>query len=353
MAYAVGIIMAISGYMEVEHGVETLLVMQKWFMNITVPVAIPLMLFSCNFRLWAKSLPKTIYALVGGVISIFISVLCAYFLFRNNEITNFEDISALMIGIYTGGTMNFASIGSAISADSTTMTCLMTIEMLVTFPLLLFIVGGGYNFFRKMLPFQDEYNGEIVNEKKLRDIENYNYMLNRRIIPYTLIGLGLSILYVIIGALISLLLLGNLNELIVILTVTTLGIISSFSEKIRHLPKTFEMGMIFILCFSIVVASQFNFKILAETGLSLAFFVLVIMITSLVLHFIWCRITKVHGDLFTVAIVGFLCSPPFVPPVVGAMGNKKVLVSGLAVGLVGYAIGTYLGIGMSFLLKFL
>jgi hypothetical protein len=50
----------------------------------------------------------------------------------------------------------------------------------------------------------------------------------------------------------------------------------------------------------------------------------------------------VSGDLFTVAHVGLLCSPPFIPPIVSAMNNRKVLISGIVIGLIGYASGTYL-----------
>ena len=59
----------------------------------------------------------------------------------------------------------------------------------------------------------------------------------------------------------------------------------------------------------------------------------------------------VSGVLFCVSQIALLCSPPFVPPVVGAMKNKKVLISGIAIGLVGYAIGTYLGVLIAMLLK--
>ena len=48
-------------------------------------------------------------------------------------------------------------------------------------------------------------------------------------------------------------------------------------------------------------------------------------------------------NMFTVGHISLLCSPPFVPPIVEALGNRKVLISGIAIGLVGYAIGTYLG----------
>ena len=64
----------------------------------------------------------------------------------------------------------------------------------------------------------------------------------------------------------------------------------------------------------------------------------------------FCRIAHVSGDLFCVCQIALLCSPPFVPPVVGAMQNKKVLISGIVIGLVGYAIGTYLGVLIAFVL---
>ncbi len=357
VAYAVGIILSLSGLMTYDFDVEQanqLAVLQKWFMNITVPLAIPLMLLSSDFRLWAKTLPKTIFALLGGLLAVLIAVVLGFFVFRNGNAENFVDLSAMMIGIYTGGTMNFAALGAALQVDSTVMTCLMTFEMLGTFPLLLFVVCGGYKLFRKILPFPEDEGMSAVS-KRVRDngVECYDNMLHRRILPLTLVGLLLSLLFLVIGAGLSLLLTGKLNEMIVILTVTTLAILASFNEKIRRLPKTFELGMIFILMFSVVVASQFNFYTLGTNGLMLLYYVLFVMIVSMSLHILFCRIFKVYGDLFVVANIGLLCSPPFIPPVVGAMGNKKVLVSGLAIGLVGYAIGTYLGIAMAYLLRLL
>lgn len=357
VAYAVGILLSLSGLMTINLDVDQaaqLAVIQKWFMNITVPLAIPLMLLSSDFRLWAKSLPKTIFALLGGLLAVLIAVVAGFFVFRNGNTENFEDLSAMMVGIYTGGTMNFAALGAALQVDSTVMTCLMTFEMLGTFPLLLFVVCGGYKLFRKILPFPEDEGSSAIS-KRLRDngVECYDNMLHRRIFPLTMLGLFLSIVFLVIGAGLSLLLTGTLNEMIVILTVTTLAIVASFNDKIRRLPKTFELGMIFILMFSVVVASQFNFYTLGTNGLTLLYYVLFVMVVSMSLHLLFCRLFKVHGDLFVVANIGLLCSPPFIPPVVGAMGNKKVLVSGLAIGLVGYAIGTYLGITMSYFLRLL
>ena len=143
---------------------------------------------------------------------------------------------------------------------------------------------------------------------------------------------------------------GGLNELVIILTITTLGILASFSDKIRKLPKTFELGMFFILIFSVIVASQFDIYSIGGNALTICWFILFIMITAIIIHFLICRVFKVSGDLYTVAIVGMLCSPPFIPPIVGAMNNRKVLISGIVIGLIGYAVGTYLGVMLALVL---
>ena len=37
-------------------------------------------------------------------------------------------------------------------------------------------------------------------------------------------------------------------------------------------------------------------------------------------------------------------SPPFVPVIAAALKNKEIVVSGLIIGIIGYAIGNYLGV---------
>ena len=351
LAYAVGIIPALFGLTHFEEG-STGLSIQKMIMNITVPIAIPLMLFNCNFKLWTKSLPKTAAALAGGIIAVLTAIVSGFFIFRHAGISDIANLSAMMTGIYTGGTMNFNALGAALNVDSTTIATVLAFEMVVTFPVIMFIVGGGYKLFRKLLPYSDESTSEQTDAGSDLDhgIEQYGALLKGRIFLRSLIGLAISIGFLAIGAGLSLLITGGLNELVIILTITTLSIIASFSKKIREIPKTFELGMFFILVFSVVVASQFDIQTLNSGALAIGGFLLFIVVVATLLHLLFCRIFKVSGDLFSVALTALLCSPPFVPPVVGAMGNKKVLISGIVIGLIGYAIGTYLGVALAYLL---
>lgn len=349
IAYAIGVVLALFGLIPIGEGIEaeSMKSIQSWIQNLTVPIAIPLMLFNCDFKLWTKSLPKTIAALIGGVISIIVAVISAFFIFRYSGINELDKIAAMMTSIYTGGTMNFYALGAALNVNPTTIALTYTFEMLVTFPLIMFLVAGGYRFFRKLLPFEDKsttLENTELSEIETNGIENYGGMTNQKVFPRMMLGLLVSIVFLGFGAGLSILMLGKLNELVIILTITTLAIAASFFKKIRQLPKTFELGMFFILMFSVVVASQFDIYSINMSAVNIGLFVLYVMFVSVIIHIIFSRITKVPGDLFTVAHVGLLCSSPFIPPIVGAMKNKKVLISGIVIGLVGYAVGTYLGV---------
>lgn len=358
LAYAVGIILALTGACSFEEGSAAALTFtktQSMLMSIAVPLAIPLMLFNCDFKLWTKALPKTIWSLVGGITAVIISVISGYFIFRNQGIPEIEKVSAMMTGIYTGGTMNFNALGASLNVDKSVMAIVLAFEMVLTTPYIFFIIGGGYKIFRKVLPYEDVTRRGRRDSADIPtgDVENYRGMFDKKNVGGMFIGLGLSVMMLAIGAGLSLLITGKINELIVILTITTLAIIASFFKKVRQLPKTFELGMFFILIFSVIVASLFDIHSINNGAMMIGALVAWIMIVSALVHLLFCRIAKVSGDLFTVGQVALLCSPPFVPPVVGAMKNKKVLLSGIVIGLVGYAIGTYLGVAIAWLLPHL
>ncbi len=56
------------------------------------------------------------------------------------------------------------------------------------------------------------------------------------------------------------------------------------------------------------------------------------------------KIFKIDADTTLISSVALINSPLFVPMVAQAMKNKSVIISGITIGIVGYAIGNYLGV---------
>ncbi|HNR27915.1 MAG TPA: DUF819 family protein [Bacteroidales bacterium] len=362
MAYAIGIIMSLSGMMKGGSAEEIgqLGNIQGWFMNLAVPIAIPLILFSSHFTLWFKTMKKTFTTLIAGIIAIFTTIVIAYLLFRKTNIPEVGNVCSMLVSMYTGGTMNFASLQRILGVQEETYILVQTFDTALSFFLLMFVISVGYKIFRKILPYGNATQvASAVPENEIpslvkENFEDYSGMFKNKVAGKLLVALSLSIACLGIGAGISMLAVGGLNDLIVILTITTLALLASFWKKIREIPKTFEFGMYFILVFSIVIASQFNIRTLfMRESLNVLALVSFILVVSIFLHLILARIFRVEGDLFTVSHIALLFSPPFVPPVASAMNNRRVLVNGIIIGLLGYTCGTYLGTIMAGLFKWI
>ena len=141
---------------------------------------------------------------------------------------------------------------------------------------------------------------------------------------------------------------------VLILTLTTLSIALSFVRPIRELRYSYDMGMYLIYIFSLAIASMADFSNLDIAGglYQLGFMTFAVFV-SLTIHAILCRIMRINADSMVITSVAFINSPPFVPMAVGAMNNRKVLITGLSAGVIGYALGNYFGVLMAKLLSLL
>ena len=117
---------------------------------------------------------------------------------------------------------------------------------------------------------------------------------------------------------------------------------------------SYDIGMYFIYIFCIVVASMADLsKLNLAAGMELLGYLLVAVFGSLLLQVIFAKILKIDSDMMVIASVTYINSPPFVPMMAAAMKNKDVLIPGLTIGVIGYAVGNYLGFLMSQLLGLL
>jgi len=78
--------------------------------------------------------------------------------------------------------------------------------------------------------------------------------------------------------------------------------------------------------------------------------VVVATFASLLLHALLCRVFRIDVDTFLITSVAALMSPAFVPMVARSLRNPGILMSGMATGILGFAIGNYLGISVALLL---
>jgi uncharacterized membrane protein len=88
-----------------------------------------------------------------------------------------------------------------------------------------------------------------------------------------------------------------------------------------------------------------NVRALDFTGaLWIIGFLFFMEIVSLTLQLLSAKIFKIDADTAVIASVTYINSPPFVPMIAASMKNSRVLMPGLSIGIIGYAVGNYLGV---------
>ena len=68
---------------------------------------------------------------------------------------------------------------------------------------------------------------------------------------------------------------------------------------------------------------------------------------AILLHTLLAKLFRIDADTTLITSTASIYGPAFIPSVANALKNKDVVLPGLICGILGYAIGNYLGIGMA------
>ena len=325
---------------------EAIAGLQDTLTSVTILLAIPMILFGCDFRHWP--LKNAAVALIIGVLAVIVTDIGGYFIFNRGD-GNMKDVASLLVGVYTGGTPNLASIKLALGIDETTYILVNTFDMIISFIYLVFLMSMGIRLFRKLLftkKVQDERIEKVELNSVIDSTHTYEGIFTRQHFGKTMVAFGLSLLIVGISMGVSYLIAHKIdNMLILIVSLTTLSIFASFIPDVRKMEKSYDAGMYLVLVFSLVVASMVDVTAIDyRASLGIVGYIAFVIFVSLFLSILLAKIFKVDSDTMVISSVALINSPLFVPMIADSMKNRKVIITGITVGVVGYAIGNYLGI---------
>ena len=103
--------------------------------------------------------------------------------------------------------------------------------------------------------------------------------------------------------------------------------------------------MYLVLIFSLVVASMVDVRSLdMREGLWLLAFIALLIFGSLLLQILLSKLLRIDADTATITSVAMINSPLFVPMIAESMKNRRVILTGITIGIIGYAAGNYLGV---------
>ena len=323
---------------------------QNAFINYTVPIALPLLFFSLNAKAWFKLAGVSLFAFLLEAIAVLVAATASFFVLRRIIGPETWKAVGMLIGCYTGGTINLAAIGTALRVDKNLFVAVNVSDMVISAVYLLLAITVLQRILLLVLPPFKSRNGAAA-DAEAQDFTSYDGILDRRRLPGLAAALGLAVLVFAVGGGASLLFPQEFSTVAAILIISTLGIALSFIPAVRRIEKSFQLGNYFILIFSLAVSSLADIGKLLSTAPGALALVGAMIFLCVLVHVILAAVFRIDADtVITTSIAGIL-SPPFVPMVATALKNREMIMTGVITGIIGWVIGTYLGISYGYLLR--
>lgn len=329
---------------------------QKTLQDVMIPLAIPMMLFGCNFKNFKAGV--TVRAFVIGVVSVALMVVGGYLLLGSHLGASGATIGATLSGQYSGGAGNFAAVNIMLGEQGLKgemFALVSTCNLIVSFFYLMFLMGGGVTIARRVVhgkgfeAYNDAINAEeYVNENPYKDFGK------KKSIIQLLKVFGAAVVVAVASLLVSNLfksgtamydlLGGDYSLAVLILVLTTISLLLTGFKEVRTWDKSFDAGMYLIYIFCLAMAmladlSQLDWKL----GLWVIVYQAIIIFGSLALAVLLARPFKVDADSAVITSDTLVNSPICVPMIAATMKNKNAIMVGITNGLAGYAVGNYLG----------
>lgn len=324
-----------------------------------VALSIPLLLFSVDLKRWKDLAGTTLLAFGLACVAVMVVSAVAHLAFRGHMADSWG-VAGLLVGVYTGGTPNMAAIKTAVGTDMTTYLAVHTSDMVLSSIYFLFVLTIARRCFRLILPaFKDPSATEADKAQKNGDSSQavtetpFSSLFRKGTRGPLGLALLLDLGVVAVGLGLSLLVAPTWQTMVAILSITSLALGASLLKRIRSTQGSYAAGEYILYVFCLAVGAMGDIGKLIGSAPIYFFYVAVVLFGSFALHAILCAIFRVDVDTFLVVSTATINSAPFVGLTCVALDNKRLLVPGITAGIMGYALGNYLGIGLAQILRLL
>ena len=310
----------------------------------SVKFAIPFMLFSIDISSLKRLAKKSFISFFLICLSVFaVSIVTGILVHPYLEEYTSGVVSSLS-GLFIGGLMNMASVGSAADLPTSIFSMLNTSYIVagtVHLVLTVFILPP---VARWWLPKYDrsESNTEISDPTstgtamKLIDI----YGLRRNLPAF-----GLAAGIVAFSTLLSYVITGSFEDQVIpMLGITTLSIIGAMLPKIKELNGLYSIGQHFIDMFCLTMGLMISFSGQKSNNPVLYLIIMIVMqLAAALLHIFISKPFSVDADTTVITGAASIFSPSFIPPITHFMKNDDVLPIGLIYSILGFVVANYVG----------
>ena len=122
------------------------------FSSVAVAIALPLIYFSLDMRTWRRAGPKALLSFAIEIVAVLVASSAGYLLFRGAIGPESNKVAGMLVGVYTGGTINLVAIGKALGVSAPLFVAANTADMAGSGIYILFIMLVGQRVLGLVLP---------------------------------------------------------------------------------------------------------------------------------------------------------------------------------------------------------
>jgi uncharacterized membrane protein len=309
--------------------------------EVSVSLAIPAMLFTAHPRQLLSSGRQTLMAFGFASLSAALGAIAAYFL-AGHRIENSAEVSGMLASVYIGGTPNMSAVGVALDVDHELFLVLNSADILLSGIYFAFLLTIGPALLRLILPHTSSHT-ETATEQEW----NPEHKPSIKDLLKTML---LSVLLLAAAGGLCFLIFNKLVVPVFILLLTAFSLAAAGTKRVQHIRGTYNIAHYLLLIFALSIGSQANFSTLLTLTASVLPYCTIVISVTLLLHYTFCKLAGLDRNITIVASTAAVFGPPFVGPVAERLKAPHLILSGMLLGMLGYAIGNFVGIGLARLL---
>lgn len=316
----------------------------------SVLIAIPLFLMTSDLRLFRQQIGPFFLSFVLCIISVVVATVIGAWWFADLE--QLPVVAGALSAVYIGGTPNMAAVLYALQAPASLSGILIATDSLCSGIYFLFLVSGAKAFYGLFLPASPAEEPPAIESHLPSSSSHLPWWSWVRVWP---ILQALAAAFVCIAFSIGIAALfpnstGGLNELLLMLVLTSSSLALSFWPKLRELAGVYDFAQYLMLIFALAIGYLVDFSSLIETGSYYLTFNGVLLALLLLFHLLLARLFRVDVDTFVMTATACIMGPPFIGAVCEALDRRSLLAPGMTLGVLGLILGTYIGVAIALVL---
>jgi len=316
--------------------------------SYVTPMAIPLLLFSANIVKIIKESGRLITIYLIGSGAIVIGAIISFFVINIGPET--FKVAGVFIATLVGGSVNFVAASQTLNFDhSSLFTTAMAVDNFgIQFYLIFLFYLPFIKFLQKYYPELKDIEEDAEENPRKETEEKEKVSIESIVYALSIAGL-VTWASAWIGGLLQQLFhtKANLNLLVVTLLMTLIvSIFPKFFEKLEKVA--FSMGMSMLYIFLAVVGAAPNLKAVFLAGPGIFFFATLTLVIQFVIMMGLGKIFKFSLKEIAIASCANVSGPTLSAPMAAAFKVKNLITPAVLVGILGYIIGTFLGVSVGF-----